>query len=84
MRKIGRAHPVRVAAIPKLEVLRAVVVTDAVLVMHLLVSLERSAKHLFHDDAMLEDVASIDLDANVSLSVDATTAAPLRVTLASR
>jgi hypothetical protein len=58
MRKIGRAHPVRVAAVPELKVIRAVVVADAVLVMHLLVWLETSPELFLHDKPVLEHVAT--------------------------
>jgi len=41
---------------PEFEVLRTVVVTDAVLVVNLFVSLKRSPENLLHDESVLENV----------------------------
>ena len=52
----------------KLEILQSVIVPNAVLVMHMLVCLERSADVRGHDNAVLEIVfADSDLDLNVSV-----------------
>jgi hypothetical protein len=86
MRKIGRAHPVRMAAVPELQVLRPVVITDAVLVVHLLMRLEGTAEALFHDKPMLENIPSAavsvallwrDPHENVAVGVELPAAGPL-------
>jgi hypothetical protein len=71
---ISRAHatasavrtPLGWGRVQKFEVLRSVVVLDAVEIMHVFSGQEMPAEHLLHDKNVLEDVASVATDLGCS------------------
>ena len=56
---VDAADTCRLGSNPQLQVLGAVIITDAVAVMHVLPWQEIPAKHLLHDENVLKNVASV-------------------------
>lgn len=63
------------------KVSRSVVVLDLVAVVDVLVASQSSAQHAFHDVTVLENVPTVDSDADVAVAADEP-AAPVGVSLA--
>jgi hypothetical protein len=83
---VDRPDACRLWSYPQLQVLGAVVVSDAVAVMHVLARQEIPAKELLHDENVLEDVAAVTRfrvlrspDQRVPVSVPAPPASPIVV-----
>ena len=64
------------------KVSRSVVVLDVVPVVDVLVASQSSAQHAFHDVTVLENVPTVDSDADVAVAADEPAAAPVGVSLA--
>ena len=59
MALLARALAGRLVLLPELEILGSVVISNPVLVVDVLALGEGASEHLFHDEAVLEQVAAI-------------------------